>query len=168
MNELTKPIEVITAPIKSTTSEPAMSFLRLNKNFRLSLLLPATLVAAWLGTTTIAFYLKSTQLLIGFDGGYMFNLAQRPNSRGTSRCFQRAWTGSKGWEMCSMRSISDYCRILLLDRSLQVRLPPKSSSMKPSSVSFNNRDRCVWTLVGRVANNLCRGGVGDMSHVSAI
>ena len=77
MNELTKPIEVITAPIKSTTSEPAMSFLRLNKNFRLSLLLPATLVAAWLGTTTIAFYLKSTQLLIGFDGGYMLNLAQR-------------------------------------------------------------------------------------------
>jgi hypothetical protein len=33
--------------------------------------------AAWIGTTTVAFYIKSTQLLIGLDGGYMLNLAQR-------------------------------------------------------------------------------------------
>src|ERR1700691_1730275 len=40
-------------------------------------LLPAALIAAWLGATTLAFYLKSTQLLIGFDGGYILNVAQR-------------------------------------------------------------------------------------------
>jgi hypothetical protein len=37
----------------------------------------AALAAVWLGATTIALYIKSTQLLIGFDGGYMLNLAQR-------------------------------------------------------------------------------------------
>jgi hypothetical protein len=41
------------------------------------LLLRAALVVAWLGVTTLALYVKRTQLLIGFDGGYMLNLAQR-------------------------------------------------------------------------------------------
>ncbi len=40
-------------------------------------LLRAGLVVAWLATTTAAFYIKSTQLLIGLDGGYMLNLAER-------------------------------------------------------------------------------------------
>src|ERR1700689_1482790 len=47
------------------------------KNLRSQLAFPAALVAAWLVSTTVAFYLKSTQLLIGFDGGYILNVAQR-------------------------------------------------------------------------------------------
>ena len=39
--------------------------------------MPTALIAAWLGSTTLALYLNSSQLLIGFDGGYMLNVAQR-------------------------------------------------------------------------------------------
>ncbi len=38
---------------------------------------PLALIALWLCATTLAFYWKHTQLLIGFDGGYMMNLAAR-------------------------------------------------------------------------------------------
>jgi hypothetical protein len=41
------------------------------------LFLPVTLIAVWLSGTTLALYWNSSQLLIGFDGGYMLNLAQR-------------------------------------------------------------------------------------------
>jgi hypothetical protein len=47
------------------------------KTPRSTILLPAVLVAVWLGVTTLAFYVKSTQLLIGFDGGFILNVAQR-------------------------------------------------------------------------------------------
>src|SRR5580700_4272699 len=47
------------------------------KTLRSTILLPAALVAVWLGVTTLAFYWKSTQLLIGFDGGFILNVAQR-------------------------------------------------------------------------------------------
>ncbi len=47
------------------------------KKAKAQFLLPAALAAAWLAATTLGFYLKSSQLLIGFDGGYMLNLAQR-------------------------------------------------------------------------------------------
>jgi histidinol-phosphate phosphatase family protein len=40
-------------------------------------LTPIALVALWLCATTLAFYWKHSQLLIGFDGGYMMNLAER-------------------------------------------------------------------------------------------
>jgi hypothetical protein len=46
------------------------------KSLHSKVLLPAALIAAWLGATTLVFYLKSTQLLIGFDGGYILNVAQ--------------------------------------------------------------------------------------------
>ncbi len=47
------------------------------KTLSSTILLPAALVAVWLGVTTLAFYWKSTQLLIGFDGGFILNVAQR-------------------------------------------------------------------------------------------
>jgi D-glycero-D-manno-heptose 1,7-bisphosphate phosphatase len=40
-------------------------------------LVAVALIALWFGGTTLALYWKHSQLLIGFDGGYMLNLAQR-------------------------------------------------------------------------------------------
>ena len=41
------------------------------------ILVPVALIAAWLCGTTLAFYWKHSQLLIGFDGAHITNLAQR-------------------------------------------------------------------------------------------
>lgn len=38
---------------------------------------PMALLVVWFGGAAVALYLKRTQLLIGFDGGYMMNLAHR-------------------------------------------------------------------------------------------
>ncbi len=47
------------------------------KRAKATFLLPAALAAVWLAATTLGFYLKISQLLIGFDGGYILNVAQR-------------------------------------------------------------------------------------------
>ena len=68
-----------------------------SKTLPSKVLLPAALVAVWLGVTTLGFYLKSSQLLIGFDGGYILNVAQRYLAVATS-CFSRpARISSKVW-----------------------------------------------------------------------
>jgi hypothetical protein len=57
----------------SPTIEPK----RIVKKSRRSAVLRTALAVAWLASAMFALYLKRAQLLVGFDGGYMRNLAQR-------------------------------------------------------------------------------------------
>jgi hypothetical protein len=72
MDELMKPTGEIIAPITGSPSAPAAHLLPSKK-----ILLTAALLAAWLVAAAVALYLKRTQLLLGFDGGYTLNLAHR-------------------------------------------------------------------------------------------
>lgn len=74
-----KSVEEFIAPIASATSEPTVlgTLARPGEKMRSNWLLHAALLAAWLGAAAVALYLKRTQLLVGFDGGYMLNLAHR-------------------------------------------------------------------------------------------
>jgi hypothetical protein len=66
----------IVLPIVRTPQQPTAfvaSAIRANRSY----LLTFVLVVAWLGAAWLALYLKRTQLLIGFDGGYMMDLARR-------------------------------------------------------------------------------------------
>ena len=75
MNELVSPVDVI------ATEKPATDRIvnvRLpNKEALWKIFLPATLTATWLCAGLIALSLKRSQLLIGFDGSYMRDLARR-------------------------------------------------------------------------------------------
>jgi hypothetical protein len=70
-----KSIETTRALSASTASDSAATLMPKTRA-GLNLSLPV-LAAVWVIGTTVALYLKSSQLLIGFDGGYMMNLAQR-------------------------------------------------------------------------------------------
>jgi hypothetical protein len=67
--------EVMTVPI--TTSQVANHVISPGKKMRSNALLYAAFAIAWLGSGIVAFYLKRSELLVGFDGGYMRSLARR-------------------------------------------------------------------------------------------
>jgi hypothetical protein len=77
MGDMVRTIEAIAASSADTSLGSVLRLGPSHKTARLTVLWRAALIAAWLIGTTLALYLKSSQLLIGFDGGYMMNLAQR-------------------------------------------------------------------------------------------
>ena len=75
MNELVSPVDTIAAA--NTATDHKLNIGLPNKKALWKIFLPSVLTATWLCAGLIALYLKRSQLLIGFDGSYMRDLAQR-------------------------------------------------------------------------------------------